>query len=167
MQNTLSKNDTQSFFSAECHFDMLYKYSVFKIFVLVSVADVFFAEYPLEKRYSIVFLSWICSTLGQFRLLNFVLTGSMSSLSGLPSVRKSARQSATLTCYINIQFSTYFTALKNSSEISCEYFDFSLADIKSLFSPSFVSATDIIPETSPIGNLLIFALNLTYGTLAP
>ena len=57
--------------------------------------------------------------------------------------------------------SGYFIFLKNSSEINCEYLFFSLTEIKSLCSPSFISATETIPPTSPIGSFFTRASNFT------
>ena len=72
--------------------------------------------------------------------------------------------------YPNLKFYfifNYLTSLKNSSDINCEYFDFSLTATRILFVPSCAVVTEIIPETSPIGNLLILASNLTYGFSFP
>ena len=57
------------------------------------IKEPFEGSFFVFKRLGSSRLSWICSTLTEFRFKHFVQVRSICSLSGLASVRKSARQS--------------------------------------------------------------------------
>ena len=69
-------------------------------------------------------------------------------------------------CYF-VKKDNYLTFLKNSLVISCEYFLFSLNEIRVLDSSGEISTAEITPPMVPRGSLLTFAVNLTYGTSSP